>query len=170
MSLTEEECFFLDSCIMLSRVDPQGNKWGSRGIYSLDEQGFVNVQGGVYLSNINLTEIPIKFGRVDGDFYCDHNQLTSLENGPYEVTGTYSCTENHITSLPKVKIGRKFYFGDNPLTEFFYTLPLKKLHKYYNEFYICKHFPKTILRYKDILTPQEILKLLEMYPKTKLYI
>ena len=33
---------------------------------------YVNVTGNVVLGELNLTKIPIKFGKVDGDFYCGY--------------------------------------------------------------------------------------------------
>jgi hypothetical protein len=172
MSLTEEEKLLLDKCVKDPVFINQHRTLEYRkGIYNFDKKGFVNVNGHVDLDDQGLTKIPIKFGKIDGSFSCNNNYLTSLENGPYEVTQNYSCQGNYLTTLPKIKIDRKFYFSNNPpLTEFFDKIPLKKLHKDYNEFYICQHFPKTILRYKEILTTQEILKLLDMYPDTKLYL
>jgi hypothetical protein len=55
----------------------------------------VNVTGDVYLTNLNLREIPITFGKVDGNFYCYHNRLTSLSGCPSEVCGLiFDCSHN----------------------------------------------------------------------------
>ena len=54
----------------------------------------VNVTGDVYLTNLNLREIPITFGKVDGNFYCYHNRLTSLSGCPSEVGGNFDCSNN----------------------------------------------------------------------------
>ena len=78
----------------------------------------VNVTGAVYLSNKDLTNIPVKFNEVNGDFYCNHNQLTSLEFCPQKVDGNFSCSHNQLTSLefcPQAVTGI-FYCSDNQLT------------------------------------------------------
>lgn len=55
----------------------------------------VNVTGDVYLTNLNLREIPITFGKVDGNFYCEHNELMSLVGCPSEVCGLiFDCSHN----------------------------------------------------------------------------
>ena len=39
--------------------------------------GLVDVDGNVNLSNRKLSKIPLNFGKVNGYFYCDDNELTS---------------------------------------------------------------------------------------------
>jgi hypothetical protein len=53
---------------------------------------------------MNLTEIPVKFGRVEGYFYCIDNNLTTLKNYPDSIGGSY------------------FRFDNNPLTQYFKNL------------------------------------------------
>jgi hypothetical protein len=50
--------------------------------------GTVDVNGDVNMSEMNLTKIPVKFGKVTSDFYCENNQLISLEGAPQSVGGT----------------------------------------------------------------------------------
>ena len=50
--------------------------------------------------NMNLTEIPVKFGRVDGDFYCSFNNLTTLEHLPNKLD-RLSCSHNNLTNYFK---------------------------------------------------------------------
>lgn len=67
--------------------------------YNIDKDGYVNVNGGVNLSNLNLTEIPIKFGKINGNFLCNRNKLTSMNGFPKEVTGSIDCSNNKIENL-----------------------------------------------------------------------
>ena len=48
----------------------------------------LDVTGDVDLSNINLSKLPFKFGKVSGGFYCSSNQLETLEGAPKEVGGS----------------------------------------------------------------------------------
>jgi hypothetical protein len=95
--------------------------------YSINEDGSIDVEGDVYLSNggyaldsedaIKLNQLPLKFGRVSGDFNCSYNQLKSLEGSPREVGGKFNCNNNQLTTLeggPKV-VG-DFFCSNNKLT------------------------------------------------------
>jgi hypothetical protein len=82
------------------------------------EEGIINVNGDVIISNKILTKIPVQFGYVSGSFYCRNNQLTSLSGAPKEVGGDFSCHNNKLTSLsgaPK-EIGGNFWCDNNKLT------------------------------------------------------
>lgn len=79
---------------------------------------FVNVEGNVKLDNLNLTELPIRFGKVGGNFYCYWNKLKTLEGAPIEVNGNFICEYNELTSLkgsPK-KVKGCFSCKENKLT------------------------------------------------------
>ena len=88
--------------------------------YTINDDGSIDVDGPVYLSNRQMSKLPLKFRKVTGYFGCSNNQLTSLEgcpvyvgghficygnklkdlNGsPDHVGGIFSCTENNLTSL-----------------------------------------------------------------------
>ena len=73
-------------------------KYGIRN-YTINEDGSIDVEGGVYIGFKDLTKIPLKFRNVTGDFYCTYNQLTSLEGCPKSVSDTFDCENNHLTSL-----------------------------------------------------------------------
>jgi len=79
---------------------------------------FVNVTGNVYLSSLDLTELPIKFGKVGGHFDCSYNKLTSLEGSPREVGGLFYCYGNDLTTLEGApeKVGKIFDCTRNKLT------------------------------------------------------
>ncbi|NBO23267.1 hypothetical protein EBU94_08025, partial [bacterium] len=41
--------------------------------YNINDDGSVDVDGDVDLSNKELTRLPIRFGKVSGSFICSHN-------------------------------------------------------------------------------------------------
>lgn len=55
---------------------------------------FINVTGNVWLNDLGLEKLPIKFGKVGGDFDCSNNKLTSLEGAPKKVGCEFYCTDN----------------------------------------------------------------------------
>jgi hypothetical protein len=79
--------------------------------------GFVNVDGDVYISGKKLTKIPIQFGIVSRYFHCEDNKLTSLEGSPKQVNISFFCTDNRLKSLEgsPVKILEGFFCYRNEL-------------------------------------------------------
>jgi hypothetical protein len=67
--------------------------------YTINDDGSVDVDGDVDLSNNSLSKLPLKFGIVRGDFYCFHNKLTTLEGSPKEVGRTFWCNYNNLDNL-----------------------------------------------------------------------
>ena len=85
--------------------------------YTINPDGSIDVYGNVYLFNMNLDKLPLKFNKVGGYFGCSNNNLTSLEGCPKEVGDDFYCSNNKLTSLedcPKF-VGRNFYCNINPL-------------------------------------------------------
>jgi hypothetical protein len=91
MQLTQEQIEFLNK---VCGGRENGVKW------RLTSDGEVDVYGWVDMRNMNLTEIPVKFGTVNERFNCGNNKLTTLKNCP-----------NFIHNLIE--------FYNNPLTEYF---------------------------------------------------
>jgi len=92
------------------------NKYGITN-YTINDDGSIDVNGGVSLEIRDLTEIPLKFGKVSGHFNCGRNNLTSLEGCPKSVGGVFDCHDNDLTTLkgcPKLVDG--FTCTDNILT------------------------------------------------------
>ncbi len=106
--------------------------------YTINDDGSIDVDGNVDLSNRDLTELPLTFGRVTShfncsynklttlkgspkyvgyNFYCDNNELTSLEFGPEEVKGDFLCQKNKIMDLygMETDLDGNFYCADNPI-------------------------------------------------------
>jgi len=93
-------------------------QYGIYGEYTINEGGEVDVDGNVDLSERNLTEIPIKFGKVSGDFSVYQNKLTTLKNSPYWIGESFYCYQNNLTSLEGVPsyVGDWFSCDKNLLT------------------------------------------------------
>jgi hypothetical protein len=86
--------------------------------YTINEDGSIDVDGNVFLFNIGLTKLPLKFNVVSEHFDCSWNNLTSLEGGPKKVGGYFDCSSNKLTSLkgcPK-EINGDFSCSYNRLT------------------------------------------------------
>ena len=69
------------------------------GSFVIDKDGRLDVYGDIYISDTNLSELPLKFGKIFGDFYCHNNKLKTLKNAPYFVGGDFNCYNNELTSL-----------------------------------------------------------------------
>jgi hypothetical protein len=67
--------------------------------YTINDDGTIDVDGNVYLSFNDLTELPLRFNKVTGDFFCTNNQLTSLKGSPKWISGNFNCGYNNLTSL-----------------------------------------------------------------------
>jgi hypothetical protein len=87
MELTEEQIKFLnDHC---------------KGKWTLNENGEVDVEGNVTIFENGLTDLPVKFGKVNGTFFCSNNKLTTLKNYPTYVGGAFYCYNNKLTDYFK---------------------------------------------------------------------
>jgi hypothetical protein len=87
--------------------------------YTINDDGVVDVDGGVFFGEAGLKEIPVQFGKVTGDFYCSDNYLSTLKGAPEKVSGSFYCYNNELTSLegaPKYVGGRFFNCSANKLT------------------------------------------------------
>jgi hypothetical protein len=106
MKLTDKQKEFLDKVLV-------------RGTWSINsDTGLVDVEGSVNMSDMNLTDIPVKFGEVTVDFDCRFNKLTTLEGVPQSVGSNFYCQGNQLTSLvnsPQL-VGREFICSYNRLT------------------------------------------------------
>ncbi len=90
---------------------------GIPGTYTINNDGSIDVDGSVDISNGRLTKIPFKFRHVSGGFYCCDNQLTSLEGAPKYVGGGFGCYGNQLTSLEGApnRVSGGFYCDNNQL-------------------------------------------------------
>ena len=67
--------------------------------YTINPDGSIDVVGDVDLYDKNLTELPLRFNKVNGSFDCSDNKLTSLKGCPRWIGGSFSCQYNQLTSL-----------------------------------------------------------------------
>ena len=83
------------------------------------EDGTVDVNVDVDLSDKRLSSIPLKFGKVKGNFNCEGNNLIDLKGCPTEVTGNFNCRQNRLTTLygGPSKVGGGFNCKENKLTD-----------------------------------------------------
>ena len=89
------------------------------GKYTINDDGSIDVDGDVVISNKRLTKIPFNFRNVSGGFDCTDNQLTSLEGAPTTVGGdVFDCSNNKLTSLEGApnSVSGGFYCYYNQLT------------------------------------------------------
>lgn len=61
--------------------------------------GAVDVTGNVMLDVDNITQLPVKFGRVTGSFSVGGSDLTTLEGCPTFVGKTFNCRNTDITDF-----------------------------------------------------------------------
>ena len=66
---------------------------------TIREDGTIDVDGDVDLSNSEIEVFPVQFGVVSGNFNCADMKLTSLVGSPHTVGGNYNCSYSNITSL-----------------------------------------------------------------------
>jgi hypothetical protein len=102
--LTDEQRKFLDR--------------NTRGTWSVNREGLVNVRGSFYCHGQGLGDfLGIRFEEVIGSFWCYANQLRTLEGSPIEVGGEFSCFSNQLRTLegsPR-EVGVSFNCSRNPL-------------------------------------------------------
>ena len=73
--------------------------------YTINQDGSIDVNEYVDLSNKGLTKLPLKFNKINGIFNCSWNKLTTLEGSPVEVNSSFFCNNNKLTSFefaPKI--------------------------------------------------------------------
>jgi hypothetical protein len=87
-------------------------------VYTITDDGIINVKGYVDISSRNLLSIPYQFGEVSGYFWCSSNKLTSLQGSPSSVGYSFLCEDNELTSLQYApsSVGSDFHCRRNKLT------------------------------------------------------
>jgi len=109
--------------------------------YIINQDCEVDVNGEVCLYGMGLTEIPVKFNRVDGTFNCANNKLTTLEGCPNIINGYFNCGFNNLKSLkgcPR-ELNGDVFMGFNQLSS------LKGCPSIINGFLNCSHNQLTSL-------------------------
>jgi len=163
MQLTQEQIEFLDKVV-----------WGGRNNWTLNSDGKVDVNNWVIMSNMGLTEIPVKFGRISIQFNCAYNNLTTLKNCPDYVGKRFNCSNNNLTTLDDLPefIGEIITIYNNPLKDYFKNIKESNF-IYWGEFQwveVLKEYPFLINITKNYVSKKNFIRLIEEYPKTKLYL
>ena len=88
------------------------------GIWSVNSQGLVDVEGRFWCPNQGLEDfLGIRFGKVSEYFWCYDNQLRTLEGSPRKVRESFYCYGNQLKTLkgsPR-EVGGGFWCYGNPL-------------------------------------------------------
>jgi len=118
----------------LNSVESICKKYGIEN-YTINEDGTVDVDGGVDLSEKGLTKLPLKFGKVTGYFDCSNNQLKTLKGGPNYVGDAYFCSNNQLKTLEGSPnwVGKYFRCSNNQLKT------LKGGPNYVGDAYFCSN-------------------------------
>ena len=85
--------------------------------YTINDDGSIDVDDDIELSSFDLSNLPLKFNKVNGNFYCNRNHLTSLTGCPRIVVGDFWIDFNKLTSLIGCPdyVGGDFDCNDNKL-------------------------------------------------------
>ena len=117
----------------------------------VNEDGSLDVDGNVWLDELELTKIPLKFNKVNGCFSCSSNKLTSLEGCPKKTNEYFNCANNKLTSLegcPK-EVKGTFDCGYNRLTSL-EGCPKKVYRSFYCHENNAKFTIEDVKRYCDV--------------------
>jgi len=79
--------------------------------YTINLDGSIDVNGNVFLiRQINMTELPLRFNKVNGDFLAQMSGLTTLTGAPQYVSGDFKCFG--LKKLLSLEGGPKHVDGD----------------------------------------------------------
>ncbi len=67
--------------------------------YSINDDGSIDVDGDVILSNYNLFYLPLRFNRVTGSFVCSSTNLITLKGAPKYVGQEFAVNANKLKTL-----------------------------------------------------------------------
>ena len=90
--------------------------------FKINKNGKVDADGDVYITK-DVSELPIKFGKVSGNFDCGCINLKTLRGCPEYVDGYFDCSYNNLKSLrycPRY-VGKNFYCDFNEIKSLKYT-------------------------------------------------
>ena len=149
--LTDEQRKFLDEY--------------TRGTWSVNSEGLVNVQGGFWCPNQGLEDfLGIRFGKVSGGFYCNGNQLRTLEGSPRVVGSGFDCYRNPLISLEEAPEVIKYEF------RFKNTWFRYNLQSFLNEIDQIKPDEISLLLTHHFFTPEVIKKQITKNPDFPYYV
>jgi hypothetical protein len=166
MELTKEQIIFLDSVCVYS------HNW------TLNSDGEIDVTCRVDMRNMKLTEIPVKFGKVNGWFNCENNKLTSMKNFPNHIeNGNLQMSNNNISSFNHFPLISRcgdtvMSISGNPLNDYLRNIkeddfPYWKILNWYST---LKDFPFLINIGKKYFDRGHLNRYLNDSPLIKLYL
>ena len=71
------------------------HEYGIRN-YTINDDMSIDVDGSVFLDDVKINKLPLKFRNVSGFFACNNNNLVSLEGSPKYVGGSFVCSFNKL--------------------------------------------------------------------------
>lgn len=74
------------------------HEYGIRN-YTINDDMSIDVDGSVFLDDVKINKLPLKFRNVSGLFACNNNNLVSLEGSPKYVGGSFVCSFNKLSNL-----------------------------------------------------------------------
>ena len=69
------------------------------GQYHIHDNGEVDTTGDTSFRSLEITRLPVQFGKVDGKFDCSQTSLKTLEGCPRIVNSYFECEFTNITSF-----------------------------------------------------------------------
>jgi len=160
MQLTKEQIDFLNEVCVEMKVTyslryDKSYQFKCKSNWNLNSDGEVDVYGVVILKNSKISEIPVKFGKIDGNFYCDSANLTTLKNFPKIITPDplFNIMGNRLTN----------YFKNIKEEDFIYWDKLVWWD-------VLREYPFLINIGKKYLDNDDLKNWLRVYPQTKLYL
>ena len=67
--------------------------------FSIDDMGYVSVEGDVEIIGFKLEEIPVKFHKIYGNFSVSGNRLITLKNCPDIIYGVANFSYNQLIDM-----------------------------------------------------------------------
>jgi hypothetical protein len=86
--------------------------------YEINDDGSVDVDDTIIITNASYRKLPIRFNIVKGSFHIQQSHLATLEGFPKEIGGDLRIGQCKIASLEHgpIKVGKDYYVNDNRLT------------------------------------------------------
>ena len=108
-------------------------KLGIYGTYQINSDLTVDINGGVYIQDLDIEKLPVRFNRINSWFAMfNMSRLTTLEGCPKKTGNGFSCVNTLITSLEgcPIDIGKEsFNIPQNKLTSLEFSP--KEVNDYY---------------------------------------
>jgi hypothetical protein len=159
MELTEEQKEFLDMTC--------DGKW------TLNSEGKIDVKSDIFMNQRNISEVPVKFGKVYGNFICSYNNLTSLKNFPDYISNSLFIGNNKIETFDFFPEVETLVFLENtPLKNYFQNVKEEDF-PYWDKLdkrNFLNEYPFMVNIIKKYTSSEIIKQLLNEFPQTKLYL